>query len=77
MKKLVKVYNDDKRKVYEGTGIYDYPEQNDLREMLKNADFDYAISNISEAKAYSVLRHISDIEGIWKNKEDKTEWLLV
>lgn len=48
-------------------------ENSQFREMLKNADFDYAISNISEAKAYSVLRHISDIEGIWKNKEDKTE----
>ena len=41
MKKLVKVYNEDKRKVYEGTGIYDYPEQNDLREMLKNAADNY------------------------------------
>lgn len=38
-----------------------------FREMLKNADFDYAISNIDFAKAYSVLRWISEIEGVWKN----------
>ena len=48
-------------------------ENSQFREMLKNADFDYAVLNIDEAKAYSVLRHISAIEGVWKNKEDKTE----
>lgn len=48
-------------------------ENGQFREMLKNADFDYAISNIDEAKAYSILRHITNIEGVWKNKEDKTE----
>lgn len=44
-----------------------------FREMLKNADFDYSISNIELPKAYAVLRLISDIEGCWKNKEDDTE----
>ena len=44
-----------------------------FREMLKNADFDYSISNIELPKAYAVLRLISDIEGCWKNKEDTTE----
>ena len=45
-----------------------------FREMLKNADFDYSISNIELPKAYSILRFISDIEGCWKNHgEDKTE----
>ena len=49
-------------------------ENTQFREMLKNADFDYAISNIDEAKAYSILRHIADIEGVWKNnKENITE----
>jgi guanylate kinase len=38
-----------------------------FREMLKNADFDYSILNIELPKAYSVLRHISDIECVWKN----------
>lgn len=49
-------------------------ESSQFREMLKNADFDYAISNIELPKAYSVLRWISEIEGVWKNnKEDTTE----
>jgi guanylate kinase len=42
-----------------------------FREMLKNADFDYSISNIELPKAYSVLRHISAIEGVWKNDSSK------
>ena len=45
-----------------------------FREMLKNADFDYSVSNIELPKAYAILRLISDIEGCWKNhKEDTTE----
>lgn len=44
-----------------------FAEREQFREMLKTADFDYSISNIEWAKAYSVLRHISDIEGVWKN----------
>lgn len=44
-----------------------------FREMLKKADFDYSISNIDFAKAYSTLHWISQIEGCWKNKEDTTE----
>ena len=52
----------------------DIAERSQFREMLKNADFDYSISNISLAKSYSVLWWISQIEGIWKNnKEDTTE----
>ena len=45
-----------------------------FREMLRNADFDYAISNLDFAKAYSVLRWISELEGCRNNyKEDTTE----
>lgn len=46
-----------------------------FREMLKNADFDYSVSNIELPKAYSVLRWISTVEGVWKNnlEEDTTE----
>lgn len=52
----------------------DFAERNQFREMLKNADFDYAISNIDFAKAYSTLRWISQVEGVWKNNmEDTTE----
>lgn len=43
-----------------------------FREMLKNADFDYSISNIELPKAYSVLRWISEVEGVWKNHEEDT-----
>lgn len=45
----------------------DLDERTQFREMLRNADFDYAISNIDVAKAYSVLRWISQVEGAWKN----------
>ena len=45
----------------------DMAERDQFRAMLRNADFDYAISNIDAAKAYSVLRWISQIEGAWKN----------
>ena len=45
----------------------DRAEREQFRTMLRNADFDYAISNIDAAKAYSVLRWISQIEGVWKN----------
>jgi hypothetical protein len=38
--------------------------------MLKNADFDYAVSNIDFAKAYSTLRWISQVEGVWKNNKE-------
>lgn len=44
-----------------------YAENAQFREMLKNADFDYSISNIEWPKAYSILRYISDVEGVWKN----------
>jgi guanylate kinase len=44
-------------------------EATQFREMLKNADFDYAVSNIDFAKAYSVLRWIATVEGVWKNNE--------
>lgn len=45
----------------------DIAERDQFRTMLRNSDFDYAVSNIEWPKAYSVLRHISDIEGVWKN----------
>lgn len=42
-------------------------EREQFRTMLRNADFDYAISNIDASKAYSVLRWIATVEGAWKN----------
>lgn len=51
----------------------DLSEREQFRTMLRNADFDYAISNIEMAKAYSVLRWIATVEGSFKNnlKEDQ------
>ena len=52
----------------------DLDERTQFREMLRNADFDYAISNIDVAKAYSVLRWIATVEGAWKNNlEEETQ----
>lgn len=45
----------------------DMAEREQFRAMLRNADFDYAISNIDVAKAYSCLRWIATLEGAWKN----------
>jgi guanylate kinase len=52
----------------------DMAERDQFRAMLRNADFDYAVSNIDVAKAYSVIRWISTVEGVWKNNlEEETE----
>jgi guanylate kinase len=48
----------------------DIAERDQFRTMLRNSDFDYAISNIDISKAYSVLRWISTIEGVWKNNTE-------
>ena len=49
----------------------DMAERDQFRAMLRNADFDYSISNIDVAKAYSVLRWISQVEGVWKNYSEE------
>lgn len=51
----------------------DMAEREQFRIMLRNADFDYAVSNIDFAKSYSVLRWISTVEGVWKNNEEEEE----
>ena len=62
--------NDDKF-VFRKRSLDEAPQ---FRAMLKNADFDYSILNIELPKAYSVLRWISEVEGVWKNREeDKVE----
>ena len=56
----------------------DLDERSQFRDMLKNSDFDYAVSNINVAKAYSVLRWIATVENVWKNYHDierkEKEW---
>lgn len=51
----------------------DISERQQFRDMLKNANFDYAVSNINGAKALSVLRWIATVEGVWKNNEETEE----
>lgn len=48
----------------------DFAERNQFRDMLKNADFDYSISNLELPKAYSILRWISQVEGCWGNNQE-------
>lgn len=50
----------------------DFSEAGQFREMLKNADFDYAISNINFSRAYSVLRWIATVEDVIKNNKENT-----
>lgn len=45
-------------------------EAEQFRQMLRDADFDYAVSNLDVAKAYSTLRWISQVEGVWKNDKE-------
>ncbi|MEE0084340.1 MAG: hypothetical protein UE068_08970 [Paludibacteraceae bacterium] len=45
----------------------DIAEREQFRMMLRDADFDYAVSNIDASKAYSILRWIATIEGAWRN----------
>lgn len=47
-------------------------ENEQFREMLRDADFDYAVSNVSFANAYSVLRWVGTVEGVFKNHEEDT-----
>lgn len=49
-------------------------ESEQFRQMLRDADFDYAVTNLDASKAYSTLRWISQVEGVWKNnKENETK----
>lgn len=45
-------------------------ESEQFRQMLRDADFDYAVSNLDVAKAYSTLRWISQVEKVWQNNKE-------
>lgn len=47
-----------------------FSERNQFREMKKNMNVDYVIPNIDFAKAFSVLKWIATVEGVWKNHEE-------
>lgn len=42
-------------------------EKQQFRDMLKDADFDYSVSNLDFPKAYSVLKWICTAECVWQN----------
>ena len=67
-KRALNIRKDDKKKFR----VRDFAEAPQFREMLKNADFDYAVSNMDFAKAYSVLNWIATVEGCWKNNKENT-----
>lgn len=48
----------------------DFAERDQFRTMLRNADFDYSITNLEWPKAYSMLKWLATIEGVWKNREE-------
>lgn len=66
--RALNIRKDDKKKFR----VRDFSESSQFREMLKNADFDYAISNINFPRAYSVLRWIATVEGVIKNNKENT-----
>lgn len=45
-------------------------EKQQFRDMKKNMDVDYVIPNVDFTTAYSVLKWICDVEGVWKNHID-------
>lgn len=54
--------------------VRDFSERQQFRKFVTNEKWDYSIKNLDFAKAYSTLRWISQVEGVWKNnKEDTTE----
>jgi guanylate kinase len=48
-------------------------EREQFRQMKKDIDVDYVVSNVDFAKAFSVLKWICNVEGLFMNKEDTTE----
>jgi guanylate kinase len=56
---------DDKHKFR----IRSHSERQEFRKFVADEKWDYSIKNISFAKAYSCLRWISQIEGLWKNEK--------
>lgn len=53
---------DDKHKYR----VRDFSERQEFRKFVAEEKWDYAINNLDFAKSYSVLRWISQLEGLWK-----------
>ena len=45
-------------------------ERDQFRQLKKDANFDYSISNLDAAKSYAVLKWIATVECLWKNHEE-------
>jgi guanylate kinase len=58
---------DDKHKYR----IRDFSERQEFRKFVADEKWDYAINNLDFPKSYSVLRWISQIEGVWKNHKEE------
>ena len=54
---------DDKHKYR----VRDFAERAEFRKFISEEKWDYVINNLDFAKSYSVLRWISQVEGVWKN----------
>lgn len=54
---------DDKHKFR----VRSFSERQEFRKFVSEEKWDYAINNLDFPKSYSVLRWISQIEGVWKN----------
>lgn len=57
---------DDKRKYR----TREFAERQEFRKFVSEEKWDYAINNLDFAKSYSVLRWISQVEGVWKNHNE-------
>lgn len=52
--------------------VRDFSERQQFRKFVADEKWDYSIKNIDFAKAYSTLRWISQVEGVWKNNKENT-----
>jgi guanylate kinase len=48
-------------------------ERDQFRQMKKDMDVDYVVSNMDFAKAYSIIKWISTTEGVWNNQLERSE----
>lgn len=60
---------DDKHKYR----VRDFSERQEFRRFVAEEKWDYVINNLDFAKSYSVLRWISQVEGLWKQINIKGE----
>lgn len=47
-------------------------ERDQFRQLKRDANFDYAISNLDAAKSYSIIKWIASVENVWMNHQEDT-----